>query len=283
MKSLCVLVLAALYLATPAWAAACRSGTPLGRIDRIEPPDAQPAPVHIDADNRRSIAQPFDWLCTGDAIEITGSAVVVASFARGEPRRFAAGRSRVDDSAAQRGAAPGLLDFLNDIFGKLQGPRKPIAVFNETRAPGQKQPVLIADALLPAGSQLIPTSYRAVALLWRGGPALISVSAAGKTTRINSGRRAYAVLELPATAVPVKLALLDQTIGWTVTRGGVAPATDDAARLQDALQILRAGPDNRRLFALSEIAALSASGNYAAEQLWTAARSGELALALQAP
>lgn len=281
MKLLRVIAVVALVSIAPAWAGACRSGLPLGRIDRIEPPDAQPAPVHVGADNRRSIAQPFDWLCPGDAIEITGSATVVASFARGEQRRFGAGRNSVDAGASTRGAAPGLLDFLNDVFGGLQGPRKPIAVFNETRAPGQKKPELSVDPLLPAGAQLVPATYHTVVLLWRGGPGIVSVAAAGKATRVNSGRRAYTLLDLPDGNAPIKLALLDQTIEWNVTRGGAAPAADSATRLQDALQILRAGPDNRRLFALSEIATLSATGNYVAEQLWAAARSGELSEVLR--
>jgi hypothetical protein len=269
----------ATIVATTAAAAPCVSGLPLARVDSVEAAAGEPVPQRLAPDGTRSPLKAYDWLCGGDRLEIRGQARVVVVFPNGVASTF------TKDSNPAIGAAPadtggrGPLDLLGEVFDRLRGPRQQIALFSQARDPGQTQPPLQADRLLPAGPQRLPPGYRRVALMWSGGPAIVTVATA-LPRQVSSGRRAYAVVEWSADEAPSALALLDQTLAWPLRFDGPVPAGSADARLAEALRLLRDGPADRRLFALSEVAGLAAQGHFAAEELWAAARSGELQEAL---
>lgn len=261
--------------------AACPSGLPLARIERIEAPATGAAPQRVAIDGTRSALRSYDWLCAGDRIELQGATRIVAMLAGGAEQVFAPGAALSLPAPAAARAAPGLADLASEALDRLRGARKPIALFNQARDPGQTQPPLLADALLPPGEQRLPSGTLRAALLWRGGPAIVGVQAeAMAASSVSSGRRAYAVVELPRDAPGLVLRTLDQELAWRIVWTTDAVPSDADERVQQALRLLREGAPQRRLFALSELAALAAQGHFAAEQLWAAARSGELADAL---
>lgn len=263
--------------------AACPSGLPVARVERIDAAPAAAAPARVAGDGSRAPLRPYDWLCPGDRIELNGAQRLVAVGAGGAELVFAPGSMPAlpPPAAAPAARSPGLVDLAAEVLDRLAGARKPIALFNQARDPGQTQPPLQADPLLPAGEQRLPRSTARAALLWRGGPALLVVQADGQAAQtVSSGRRAYAVVELPRDAPGLLLRTLDNDLQWPITWTDEAVPADADQRLRQALQLLRDGAPQRRLFALSELAALSAQGSFAAQQLWAAARSGELADAL---
>jgi hypothetical protein len=273
-------------LAWHTWSAAapCAASLPTARVERVEVPSGEKAPQRVAANGSRSTVKVYDWLCPGDRFDIQGEARVAAVLAGGTEQVFSKGAAGPMAAVALLRRAPGLIDLLGDVLDRLHGARQPIALFNQARDPGQVQPSLQADPLLPQEPQSLPPGYARVVLLWRGGPAIVSVQLEGApVATVSSGRRAYASIELPPDPSHLTLRLLDQGIAWQVSFDAPPPAADAVSRLEQALQILRDGPIQRRLFALSELALLGSQGNFAAEQLWAAARSGELALAVARP
>jgi hypothetical protein len=279
----------ALLLATATMPAraACVTGLPLGRVERVEAPAEGPAPLHLAADGHRQPARTYQWICEGDRFELAGGAKVVAQLAGGVLHTFhAAAPGPLPAPAAARGG-PGVLGALSQALDRLGAARKPIALFAQARDPGQPQPPLTADPLLPAGPQKLPPGTAEVSLLWRGGPGIVALVGEGGRALGNasSGRRAYATVALPAGTAITALRLADQDVSWSLAWSN---ELQDAANLPDdeavaaSLAVLRDGPADRSLWALSELARRAAKGHYAAEQLWAAARSGELPAALAA-
>lgn len=267
----------------PAAHAACPLGLPVARVERIDLTPAATAPQRVASDGSRAPLRPYDWLCPGDRIELNSAQRLVAVGAGGAELVFAPGAMPAlpPPTVVPAVRSPGLVDLAAEVLDRLAGARKPIALFNQARDPGQTQPPLQADLLLPAGEQRLPRGTVRAALLWRGGPALLIVQADGLAAQtVSSGRRAYAVVDLPRDAPGLVLRTLDQDLEWPITWTDEAVPTDTDQRLRQALQLLRDGAPQRRLFALSELAALSMQGHFAAQQLWAAARSGELADAL---
>jgi hypothetical protein len=280
-------MVALLAAAAPAQAA-CPHGLPIGRIDRVEAPADGPVPQQVAADGRRMPARVYQWLCAGDRFELAGSAQVVAVLAGGVTQTFHAGAPGPVSGGAAATGGPRMLDVLSQALDRLAAPRKPIALFSQARDPGQAQPPLVADPLLPAGPQKLPPGTTQVTLLWRGGPGIVALLGEGGRPlgTVSSGRRAYATVALPAGGTPTALRLADQDLAWPLVWAGDLP---DLQRLPDdeavaaSVAMLRDGPADRALWALSELARRAAQGHFAAEQLWAAARSGELAAALGRP
>ncbi|MFM9914942.1 MAG: hypothetical protein ACKVOX_03960, partial [Rhizobacter sp.] len=71
-------------------AAACVSGLPAGRIERVEAPASAAAAMRLAADGKRSPVQAYDWLCAGDLFELAAGVRVVAVLASGTERVFTA-------------------------------------------------------------------------------------------------------------------------------------------------------------------------------------------------
>jgi hypothetical protein len=283
-------------VAATAWLAAagaparagCVDGLPVGRIDRIEAPAGGPAPQHVSADGRRGPAQVYQWLCAGDRFELVGTTQVVAVLAGGVVQTFHAGAPGPVAGPAPARGMPHMLDVLSQAMDRLGAARKPIALFSQARDPGQPQPPLVADPLLPAGPQKLPPGTGSVALLWRGGPGIVALLGEGDKLlgTVSSGRRAYATVALPAGSPPAVLRLADQDVAWPLVWTTELPdlprlPADEAVAASVA--VLRDGPPDRALWALSELVRRAAQGHFAAEQLWAAARSGELAAALGRP
>jgi hypothetical protein len=264
--------------------AACPGSLTIAKVDDLDVPAGEAPPQRVGSDGTRATLAPYDWLCPGDRIEIAAHARVRLQLASGGQRLLTKDAPALPSAASLARAAPGVLELIGEVIDRLRGPRQPVALFNQARDPGRAQPTLRTDPLLPAGPQSLPPGTGRVALLWRGGPAIVAWQPVGAAPmQTSSGRRAYAIVDLAPLAATGELRLLDQGLAWPLRFDAAPPPTDPEHRLAQALQVLRVGPASLRLFALSELATLAAEGNFAAEQLWAAARSGELAAALDRP
>jgi hypothetical protein len=204
--------------------------------------------------------------------------------ARGTETIFDSGKLKIDFDR-QSSIRPGDFAVVTSVFGRLGPNCLPIAPFDQARSPNQVQPPLKADPLLPTGPQRLPLEFPKVAVLWQGGPCIVTMQATDSAVvTTSSGRRAFALVELPR-ATRMRLGLLGQDLSWPVVRDLPSDrlATDVDERVARAVQTLRAGPADERLYALSKLALLAAHGHFAAEELLAAARSNELAKALGLP
>jgi hypothetical protein len=243
-------------------------------------------------------ARNYDWLMAGDRIQVkaaTATATVFDIAAHRSVRITAA-----DGARAVGGAAPGHVsqqadDFFAGFASLFNAPRRPIAV--ETQARGAEvSPPLVNDPLFPPGEQLAPRGQSGLAVVWRGASGEVALAKPGGAMVAKGSSGDFASIELatpPLTDEHYGLSIGAAALNWTVTT--VDPATipeppwmagqhstSDAERVVRAAWILRDGPPKWRMFAASELAALSA-GNYAADRLWHALKAGEFASASAAP
>ncbi|MBX7247759.1 MAG: hypothetical protein K1X35_01765 [Caulobacteraceae bacterium] len=229
----------------------------------------------------------YMYLQPGDTIIVTSPDVAVRIYVGGEasPRRINRANSpfRVPAAAARQPSA-GAASMLASLDYLFTDRRRPIPVYTRSRGPGDPPPVVEAQPLLPAGPQLLPRSANRIALAWLGAPGDVAIEADGKTSRISNPAQNWLVLTQPGTAA-FKLSVADTALGWDVRLvddsavpappwGALSQRPSDADRLARAVWLL-SGPGEWRLFALSELEALSGS-NFAAQRLWHAVRSGEL-------
>lgn len=180
----------------------------------------------------------------------------------------------------------GILDSLIDF---LQRPHKPASVLNAARAPGGEVPPTVADPLVPTGRQLLPPGVKSVALLWRGPAGLIALERAGQTpVLVPSHGNSWATFTAPEFAPRgFTIAIRDSGLAWQVAIApkvpsptGLEPDRLAGDRLARAVWLLRSGPPEWHLFAVSEVANLAASGDYVAGELWRAAQDGHLETAI---
>lgn len=265
-----------------------------GRIESVSGTDANSTAVVTRSSGVRVPVAPFLVLCDGDRLDLTGKAAVTAVVDRDVHTYTASTDDRVLHGGLQTTFGPSaprtLLARLDEMWRAiLVTSRKAIPVYVNTRGAGPVEPPR-PDPLLPVGEQDLPPGSRRLALVWRKGNGTVDVSPASQPPfSIQSGYRAFAVFDVPPDGKDFGVALRGQPIAWSVkyVAGPPAPPGVEAAsirspgdRLIRALWILGSGPVQWHAFALSEIADLAGSGSFAADQIWTAVRSGEVSDAL---
>ncbi|UJP05900.1 MAG: hypothetical protein LZF61_02675 [Nitrosomonas sp.] len=246
---------------------------------------------------QRISAYAYQWIYDGDRFEITGDTEVHIALAKGERRVLTQHHSgqilhtqTADDLYDDQNSLSGKFTLAIDVWKKLERQRKSIPFFNKVR--GSEQNLTIReDPLSPSGVQLLPANYAQIALLWRGGPATAVLTNAGQTAEFQSGNWAYLLIPVSEIQMEISIRLQEQRIHWQIKTAMKAPTPEgieESDLSKPLLQLNRAiwilGQQdlmNWRLFALSELARLSHRGIFAAEELWKAALSGELAAALQ--
>lgn len=245
----------------------------------------------------RVIAFVYQWLYEGDRIEITGDAEVLVSLAKGEKRVFTQNTNgislheqTINDIHKNQNSISGKVQIATGIWKALERQRKSIPYFNKVRGSTQNL-VITEDPLLPSGLQYLPADYDQIALLWKGGPATVISTSAEKVTEIRSESWSYLVLPISGNQPENLVRLQNRDISWNIKTASTIPVPQGinesdlispSLQLARALWILKEGPGEWRLFALSELARLSQKGVFSAEELWKAALSGELVSVLQA-
>lgn len=232
-------------------------------------------------DNRVTV-QPYLWLCGNDRIEIADDTKVVILQANREQKTC----TRDASCTLPHNVIIIEPSIFDRFFHRLRFNAtytKPIPIFTATRTP--RVVPLANDPLLPSGTQYLPHTYEKVALLWRNGPAEVKLVTTDKEIKLSSGNSAYLIVDLPkeqSENIQINL----PNMSWHIKRASAPPVPEEMDqfdlasfpdRLVRALWVLKNGPDEWRLFALSELEGLSRAGFFAAEQLWHAALSGELA------
>lgn len=170
----------------------------------------------------------------------------------------------------------------------LSAPRRAISVYAWARDP-QGRPTVAAtpSPFAPGGRVRLPRGTWRVALIWATGPAMLDVTAKGAApSRIDSGRSAWALVPLPPGGREV-VVTAGPGLRWSVEftedpprpppGEAAGPALSEAQRLARAIWLLDEGALEWRVFAVTELADLAEKGNFVADQMWTGARSGELA------
>jgi len=239
----------------------------------------------------------YQWLYEGDRIEITGDAEVFVSLAKGEKRVFTQNTNgislheqTINNIHKYQNSIPGKVEIAIGVWRALEKKRKYIPYFNKVRGSIQNL-VITEDPILPSGLQYLPADYDQIALLWKGGPATVISTTAEKVTEMRSENWSYLVMPVSGNQSENIVRLQNQDISWHIKIASTTPApqginesdlTSPSSQLARAVWILKEGPGEWRLFALSELARLSQRGVFSAEELWKAALSGELVSALQA-
>ncbi|MDR4515714.1 hypothetical protein [Nitrosomonas sp.] len=267
-------------------ATACSKEQAVGKISEIEwdKSDGRAYIVRVEATNESATVQVYKLLCEKDKIEITDDTKVIVSLARGEIltcTRY----SNCEMPSNKNKIKPTLFE---KFFPRLRDNRsssRPIPIFNVVRS--IRGISIENDPLLPSGIQYLPHDHKKTALLWRNGPAEVTLITTDKETKFHSGNKAYLTVELPQERSDLVISL--SGISWHIQYVSTLPVPEglynfDPESLPDrlirALWILKNGADEWRLFALSELENLSNSGFFAAEEFWHMALTGELAVAL---
>ena len=245
-------------------------------------------------DGRGETAHPFDLLYAGDSVrvEADGASADVFDVGSRHTRRI----RRADGPYAVAGAAPGGAgeaygDYFRAGFAALfNAPRKALPVETEARGAATAPP-LSADPLLPTGPQFMPRGGAELAVFWHGGSAAVTVTGpdGGVDLAAPPGPLSSVVLRPAPLRQGARIAVGAQALVWTVSLVDPAevplppwaagrPPASDAERLVRAAWLLKEGPAGWRLFAVSEIAALSAD-DFAADRLWQAIRAGDFPVA----
>lgn len=237
-------------------------------------------------------ARAYDWLMPGDRIQVRSAAANATLYDIGAHRSVRI--TAVDGPKSVGGSPPGTYsqaaaDFFEGFGSLFSTPRRPIAV--ETQARGaEATPPLVADPVLPAVDQSLPQGQTNVALIWHGAAAAVALTQAGDHVVAQAPSSAYASANLttPALNGAYALAVAGAALTWRVSTTAAAvpeppwmaggKSASDAQRVVRAAWILRDGPVAWRLFAISELAALS-DNNYAAGRLWQALQAGDFATA----
>jgi hypothetical protein len=181
--------------------------------------------------------------------------------------------------------------LLGIMWPFVSSPRRAIAIYSWSRSPNEppRAPVT-ADSLAPPGRQFIPAGENHIVLIWRDAPGTVTVEPeGGKPTSIDSNRDAWIDLPLESGRKRYVIAVDRPRLQWSVEVTGAPPIppwftegqpTDEALRLIRAVWLVKQGPVEWRLFALTELSDLAADGDFQARQFWDGARSGELQEAL---
>jgi hypothetical protein len=258
-----------------------------------------PGPQDVVILRKSGVIQParaYDWLMPGDRIQVRSAAATATLYDIGAHRSVRV--SSVDGPKSVGGASPGgytqaAADFFEGFNSLFSTPRRPIAV--ETQARGaDATPPLLADQVLPTGEQSLPQGQTSVALIWHGAAADVALTQAGGHVVAQAPSSAYAsaTLATPPLNGTYTLAVAGQALSWRIATTAAtaipeppwmsgASSTTEAERVVRAAWILRQGPVQWRLFAITELAALS-DGDYAAGRLWQALQAGDFATAAAA-
>lgn len=243
-------------------------------------------------------ARPYAYLYAGDSLEVFGpKARVVFVDAGSSARTLTSGRMAVN-GAKPAPLVRGAREFFAGFERLFSQRSKPTHVYTHTnRGP---PPLLSADPLLPANvEQAFSAGQHRLAPVWRAGVAKVSLRRASGGALLQASSDPYAHVVLPSASLSGRYRLVVSQAGgrdlvWPVTTAdnaqapeppwmGGAPSRTDPERLTRAAWLLQEPSGRWRLFALSEMAALS-ERNYAAARLWRAIRAGELSpLAEAAP
>ncbi|MBX3640463.1 MAG: hypothetical protein KF888_08110 [Nitrosomonas sp.] len=279
---LCIFFVA--FFSKVTMAAECTIAQAVGKISGIEWDESEGSAYVIRAAptaNERIKVQAYQWLCENDRIEITDDTKVVIFLSNREQKTCTRHSSCVLPINANKITKEIPLFLFNKPITR---PRH-IPIFSIVRSIHSVS--LENDPLLPSGIQYLPSDYEKAALLWRNGPAEVTLITSEQETRLHSGNKAYLIVELPKGQSNMRISLSD--INWHIQSATIPPVPEEmnefnSASLPDrlvrALLILKKGPNEWRLFALSELENLSHTGFFAAEELWHAVLSGELAEAL---
>ncbi len=255
-----------------------------------------PAPQDVVILRKNGVVQSarvYDWLMSGDRIQVRSAAATATLYDIGAHRSVRI--SAVDGPKSVGGASPGgytqaAADFFEGFNSLFSTPRRPIAV--ETLARGaDATPPLLTDPMLPIGDQSLPQGQSKVALIWHGAAADVALTQAGDHVVAQAPSSAYASAKLttPPLDGAYTLTVAGQALKWRISTTATtaipeppwmsgASSKTEAERVVRAAWILRQGPVQWRLFAISELAALS-DGNYAAGRLWQALQAGDFAMA----
>jgi hypothetical protein len=279
--------LAVLASSVPAWSSVIRSA---GRITFVS---GDPIVV-IHLDRSREPAFGGHPLYPGDRFEIVGASKLFASV-YGEPKHYDA--ASADKSVPLRDVGVFSKDdesFLDRFALFMSKPRKSIPSFSWIRdGSGRPAQPTTLSALAPFGRQCVEADTHFVALIWARGAGEVAVSRdGGPPVAIEVRKEPWAVVPLQRGEKSAAITLKGLPGAWAVERCQRAPLAKwqiPTGSLSEAQRVTRAAwllstdayPE-WRLFALSELKALADHGNFAARELWQAARSGELLDTLQA-
>lgn len=280
-SALCAALTSSLVLSSGNLLAACRDGLPIGRVESVaQPPEAR-APQRIEADGSKIPVRAYQHVCAKDRFEIEGPSRIIITTANGVELTLDSQRKIVP--AAENERTTPNLQFLGKLLDQLQGPAARIPYFNQSRDPTTDAATQLSPhSLLPLGKQSLPRGYKRVAVLWEGGAAQIVYQRAAVTLeKFDSGRRAFAILTLPEVGGTLRVGA--KSLSWPIAFDAPPVPKDQLDRLNNAVLILRSGPSEFRLLALSELSTLSNDGMFAAEEIWTAALTGRLSQALTIP
>lgn len=276
-------LLAVAYLApSRVWAADCESWNGIGRVEEVSDE------VKVSHAGGPAVSlQVYAAICRGDRFEFPHGGKVTASFLNVPSKVFDQSNPKVPDELAVGPEANSQWStsvslFVTQLTRKM-GRFRPVVQFNTTR--DVRLATLTPDPLLQPGSQFLPAGYNRASFLWDGGPGFLKLQP-DMGGIVKSGRMANVAVDLPGDASPIVVSPMGQTFHWEVRRSDAVPKMPElsdealltpAGRTARALWILARGPKEWQLFALSELSSMAAAGSYLADELWTAARSGQLA------
>lgn len=255
---------------------------PAARVIAVQPADAAQI---VDAKGARRPVRHGSLLYPGDRIVFLKPGRIEATF--GQQRRTLTPESDLTIAGRPAGRAGARdVDYVEGFKRLISQPRQTIAMFPFLRDGGEQPPPRTASPLLPTGLQKVTAQTVRLAFIWRDGPALLTVGQGKAAKQVNSGQAATILVTPPPGARRFAVSMVGEpSLAWTVEVVEAAPAppwfapdepASEEQRLVRALWLLREGPPEWRLFALSEIAALAEAGVFTASEIWQAAQSGQL-------
>jgi hypothetical protein len=165
-------------------------------------------------------------------------------------------------------------------------PRRAIPIFGWARDPVSgsiHRPV--PGPFAPQGRLLLPRATSHLYLIWADGPARLVITAPRMRTIRLEVPAASTMVTLPPGISRAAITVEGANFGWSVEFTDRVPAPpelngatfSEAQQLARATWLLKDGPPEWRAFAVTELADLARADNFLAGQMWTGARSGELA------
>jgi hypothetical protein len=250
-------------------------------------------PLILHRDGSREPARAPALIYAGDHIHLAagqqlavnlGGTYTVIKAPMNQPRDYL-----VEDP--HRGVSAGLMAFysaLENVFVHPQVVRAvPVIARDEHGRPLPSR----ADPLVPVGRQFVPRDQALIAVIWSGPAAAAHLVRPGHPDEASHpGTGGWATFAVGNLDGPATVALSGAPLAWQIDISEAIPGPPGIAaggaltpgdRLARAIWLLRDGPPEWRLFAISEIAALAPS-DFIANELWDAAQKGALDAAVRA-